>query len=352
MKKLFLCTCIILCYTICSSQKIVNNLFLLDIDDNYNEIDTVVLKNSLFAVNAYRCNKSGNSKDSCVLYLQKKYDKDGRLIELVKGDNLTENKVDYIVSFKKVSDLLFEATAKYPPDSKMIPDDFYFDTIVKQRPNRVCLYKSDKNKYIYVRSVYVLDSSGGLKDIKRYDLDDRLVQIYYPFGDRKPKKEWSDISVSKQDSTIIHYSLYDENEFISYYVYSKKGEIIENREVNNTFSNGDSSLIKKIIIYDSGGQPIIRTTVDENNQLISEERFYYNGNVLVKYTEDDNVNDSILREEKVFNTAGQIVLYKSYNRYSNSITMWKYYYDGKGLLKNDECFLDEILQLTRKYSYK
>lgn len=351
MKKLILFTCIILCYTICLSQRIVNNLTLFDIDDSYNEIDTVVLKNNLFAVNAYRCNKSEGSKDSCVLYSQKTYDKSGRLTELIKGDNLTENKVDYIVSFKKVSDLLFEATVKYPPDSKMIPDDFYIDTVIKRTPKRVCLYKSDKNKYIQVRSVYTLGSNGGLKDVKRYDLDNKLVHIYYPFGDRKPKKEWSDVSVNKQDSTIIHYTLYDENEFISYYIYSKKGKFIEARTVNNTFSNGYSSVIRKIIIYDSEGQPIIRTTVDENNQLISEEKFYYNSNILVKYTEDDNVNDSFLREEKIFNLAGQIILFRSYNRYSNSITTWKYHYDGKGLLRKDEYFLDEIPQLTRIYSY-
>jgi len=352
MKKLFLFTCIILYYTICFSQRVVNNLTLFDIDDSYNEIDSVVLKNNLFAVNAYRCNKGEDSKDSCVLYSKKTYDKSGRLIELTKGDNLTQNNVDYIVSFKKLSDLLFEASVKYPPDSKMIPDDFYIDTVIKRTPKRVCLYKSDKNKYIYVRSVYTLDSNGSLKDIKRYDLDNKLVHVYYPFGDRKPKKEWSDVSVGKQDSTVIHHSIYDENEFTSYNVYSKKGKFIEARSVNNTFSNGYSSVIRKIIIYDSEGQPIIRTTVDENNQLVSEERFYYNGNVLVKYTEDDNVNDSILREEKIFNVAGQIVLYKSYNKYSGSITMWKYYYDGKGLLKKDEYFLNEIPQLTRMYSYK
>lgn len=233
----------------------------------------------------------------------------------------------------------------------MIPDDFYLDTIVKQMPTRVCLYKSDRSKYIIVRSVYSLDSTGGLKDIKRYDLNNRLVHIYYPFGSRKPSKEWSDISVTEQDSTVIHYTLYEENEYISYNVYSKNGKLIEARSVNNTFSNNYSSITRVIIIYDSEGQPIIRTNLDERSQLISEERFYYNGNVLVKYTEDDNVSDSLLREEKIFNLLGQIVSYKSYNKYSGSVIMWKYYYDGKGLLKKDEYFLDGIHQLTRMYSY-
>lgn len=352
MKRLLLFTGIILCCALCFSQRVVNNKFLFDIDNSYNEVDTVLLKNNLFTVTTYRCNKSDGSKDSCVLYSQKTYDKSGRLIELIKGDNLTENKVDYIVSFKKLSDLLFEAIVKYPPDSKMIPDNFYVDTVINKAPKRVCLYKRDKNNYIIVRSVYTLDSNSNLIDIKRYDSDNRLVHIYYPFGNRKPKKEWSDVSVSKQDSTVIRYVLYEENEFITHYVYNKKGRITEAKEVNNTFSNGDSSFIRKIIIYDSDDKQIIRTTVDEHNQLVLEERFYYRGKNLVRYTEDVDLNDNHLQEEKIFNEAGKLTLYKSYNRYSGSLTVWKFYYDDNGLLVKDEYFLDEILNSTRMYIYK
>lgn len=352
MKNLFLFLCIILGATTCFSQKVVNNVVLFDIDDRYNEVDTVMLKNNISTVNAYRCNNSQDSKDSCSLFSKKIYDKSGRLIQLIKGDNLTDNIVDYFVSYKKLSDSLFESTVKYPPNSKMIPDNFYVDTVIKKTTKRVCLYKSDKNKYIYVRSLYTLNSNGNLIDIKRYDLNNKLVQIYYPFDGRKPKDEWFDVSVSKMDSTVIRYILYDENEFTSYIVYNSKGKITEIREVNNTFSNNDSSFIRKIIIYDSEGHQIIRTTVDENNQLISEERFYYRGKNLVKYTEDDNLNDSFIREEKIFNEIGQMVLYKSYNRYSRSVTIWKFYYDAKGLLTKEEYLLDEMPQLIRMYKYK
>lgn len=352
MRGLFLFTGLILCCAISFSQKVLSNTFLFDIDVSYNEVDTVLLNNNKFTVNAYRCNKSDGSKESCVLYSQKTYDRSGRLIDWIKGDNLKENKVDFIVRFKKISDLVFEATVKYPPDSKMIPHDFYVDTVIKESPKRICLYKSDRNKYIVVKSVYTLDINSNLIDIKRYDTGNNLVHIYYPFGNRKPKKEWSDVSVSKQDSTVINYILYEENEFISYYVYNKKGKITETKEINNTFNNGDSSLLRKIIIYDSDDQPIIRTTVDETNQLISEERFYYRGKNLVRYTEDGNVNDSILQDEKYFNELGKLVLYKSYNEYSGSLTIWKFYYDDIGLLKEEEYFLDGILKLTRKYSYE
>jgi hypothetical protein len=43
MKKLFLFLGTILCCAICFSQKIVNNTYLFDIDDSYNEKDTVLL---------------------------------------------------------------------------------------------------------------------------------------------------------------------------------------------------------------------------------------------------------------------------------------------------------------------
>lgn len=349
---MFLLLCIILCYANCFSQRLENNTYLFDIDDSYNETDTVLIKNNLFAVKAYRSSKSDGSNDSCFFYSQKTYDKSGRLIELIKGDNLSDNKIDFIVSFKKISDLLFEAIVRYPPDSKMIPNNFYVDTVIKKTPKRVCLYKTDKNKNIFVRSVYTLDSNSNLIDIKRYDLDNKLVHIYYPFGNRKPKREWSDITVSKQDSIVIHYILYEENEFISHYVYNKKGKMIEAKEINHTFSNGDSSFLRKIIIYDSDDHPIIRTTMDETNQLVSEERFYYHGKNLVRYTEDVDLNDTHLQEEKIFNEAGKLILYKSYNRYSGSLTVWKFYYDDNGLLVKDEYFLDEILNLTRMYSYK
>lgn len=352
MKKLFLFFCTNLCCAICFSQRIVNNTFLYDIDDSYSETDTVLIKNNIFVVKACRSSKTDDSSDSCFFYSQKTYDKSGRLIEWVKGDNLSENKIDFIVSVNRISDYLFEATVKYPLGSKMIPENFYVETLIKRTPKIVCLYKTDKNKNIFVRSVYTLDSNSNLIEIKRYDLGNKLVHIYYPFGSRKPKREWSDVSVSKQDSTVIHHVLYEENEFISHYVYNKKGKMIETKEINNTFSNGYNSFLRKIIIYDSDDQPIIRTTMDETNQLVAEERFYYRGKNLVRYTEDVDINDSLLQEEKIFNEFGKLVLYKTYNRYSGSLTEWKFYYDENGLLIKDKYFLDKVPKLRRMYSYE
>lgn len=136
MKKLFLSALIFAIYSVSFSQRVVSYRLLNDIDYDYNIVDSQMSKNNLSVVRVFRCNGNGNGNDSCILISLQKYDRDGRLIELTSGNDLAQNEVDYVINYKRLSDFLFETTVRFSCDSKIIPDDFYIDTIINNTPKK------------------------------------------------------------------------------------------------------------------------------------------------------------------------------------------------------------------------
>ena len=332
------------------AQRVVNNILLFDVDDNYNVIDTLLPKIGLYNILCYQCQSVFFNKDSCILNSRKRYDETGRLVELAKTGKSSQDSFSFEVRFRKVNGGLYEAITRYSLQSDAIPDDFYFDTIIKGRSEKRFLYKKDKNNKLYVRSLYAVNSSGNLV-IKRYDLNGRLVHLYYPYGSRRALKQSSDTAVSEFDSVITRKDSYTENEVMSRIVYNKKGNICEITDVNNTFGNVRKSILKKHFFYNSNDQLKKKVTVDGDNQLISEEQFYYEKNHLVKYTEDDDLDDSVLREERIYDKSARMVLLKNYNKYNGGVMTWEYIYNSNGLLEKEVYCLDNKHVITRVYVY-
>lgn len=333
------------------AQRVVNNIIFLDIDGDYNVTDTIISNNRLRNVLCYQCKTDLFNKDSCLLTVRKRYDETGRLIELDNGGGKNENDFSVKISYRKISNVLYESITRYSLSSDVLPTDFYIDTTIKGKVEKVYLYKKDRDNRLYVKSHYILDSSGGLMLIKRYDLDNKLIHLYYPFGNSKPAQQLMETKVNEFDSAVTVKANYTENEVVSKFVYNKKGNICEVTEVNNTYANKKKSIEKKYVLYNFINQPIVRITLNEDNQLVLEERFYYDMGRLRKYTEDNDFQDSLLRVERVYNASGQVTLSKEYNKYNASTMTWKYIYNDKGLLEKEIYYLDDMIEIVRIYKY-
>lgn len=72
---------------------------------------------------------------------------------------------------------------------------------------------------------------------------------------------------------------------------------------------------------------------------------------LIKYTEDDNFDDSVLGEERIYDKSERLVLYKSYNRYNRNTFTFEYIYNDKNLLEKEIYYLDNKHENTKFYIY-
>jgi hypothetical protein len=185
------------------SQGVVKNILINDIDE-YNQRDTFIIKHAFSEIYLYACPANQNIKDSCILYARKKFDNNDNSIEFVKGDDIAKNEIDYTIRYSKISDSVFESTVTYPLNSKRITDEIFTDTIIKGKSQKICLYKKDKNNNIIISSHYKISKDGDIIEIDRYDLDDKFVQIFYPLGNRKPRKQWSDTLNLYGNKMIVH----------------------------------------------------------------------------------------------------------------------------------------------------
>lgn len=333
------------------AQRVVNNIIFPDIDEDYNVTDTIMSNNRLRNVLCYQCKTDLFNKDSCFLITRKRYDEVGKLVEVDNGGGKNENDFPIKINYRKISNVLYESVTRYSMSSDVLPTDFYIDTTIKGKVEKVYLYKKDRDNRLYVKSHYILDSNGHLMLIKRYNLDNKLIHLYYPFGISKQAQHTMEIKTNEFDSVVTFTAKYPENEVVSTFVYNKKGNICEVTEVNNSYIDKRKSIEKKYILYNSINQPIVKATLNKYNQLVSEERFYYDKGRLRKYTEDNDFQDSLLRVERVYNASGQVTYSKEYNKYNASTMTWKYIYDDKGLLEKELYYLNDIIEIARVYKY-
>jgi hypothetical protein len=331
------------------SQRIFNNVLWNDIDD-YNESDTSILKHSKYEIDLYDCPTNQTNKNSCIFYAKQKYDKTGKLIELIKGDNILENRIDYIVIYKKLSDSVFESKVTYPPNSTLIPEEIYIDSIIKGKSKKICLYAKDKNNYITIRSEYKIDANNEIDDIKRYDTKNNLIQIFYPY--LKPKRKLTDSLSTNDRNNITATEIFEKTIVISSTISDKKNRIVESSHISFNLENTYKSGSRNIFVYDDHNQLIKKLTLDEDNEFVAEEKYTYENRVMRHYTRQEKFDDSVMNEEKRFDETGKVVFSQSHPNFSKKIIAWKYYYNERGLSAKDEYYVNGVLNSTRVYEYK
>lgn len=333
------------------TQRIVENKVINDVDD-YNLSDTAIIKHNLHTIDLYSCNGADTTKlNLCTLYSKQRYDSSGKLVELIKGDNIKQDQIDFIVHYKKINDSLFESIAIYPPSSPFI-SDYYFDTVINRTSKKISLYKRDNNNNLLIRSVYKINKDDQVDFINRYDLDNNLVEVYYPYGRKKIKKEWTDTLRTKYQKIIDYHVMYTENNYEQRTVINNDDKIVEWSYFNTSFLDDFKDIQRSVTIYNEQNNPAIKETFDENNRFISEERYYYKGDIMVRYTKDENLADSILNVEKIADNSGRIIMSRSRSNDSQKTTTWKYYFYPVGLNQKMEYYIDNKLVGTRVFRYK
>lgn len=333
------------------AQRIVNNITFIDIDD-VNVVDTIAIKKKFFQTETSACYNNQQGEDSCVVYSKSKYDESGKLVQLTKGSNLQGNQIDYVVQYKKLSDSLYESIVRYPKGSTKIPSELFIDSMFKGRTKKVSLYKNDKNNNLVMRSVYKIKEDGTIDYIKRFDIDDNLIQIFYPLGNRKPLREWTDTISNKFGKEIQHNAIYLENQYQAIIIYNTFNKPVQTVYATYSFNSGSNDYYKTSTIYNELQQPVLKISMDVNNQIIEEERSYYRNNKLIRYTKSSDAKDSTLNEERLYDDTGKIILFKSHPRHSERQMVWKYFYSMQGLRERDEYFVNNVMQFRRRYIYK
>lgn len=332
-----------------SGQRLVTNLYLFDIDD-YSVIDTAIVRHNYHIRDSYKSSTDSFQIDSCIHYKREQFDSTGKLVELIKGSNLQQVKVDYAIKYKKLSDSLYETIVCYPPGSAEIPEAIYIDTVINKRPQRWCLYKRDKFDNIVMRSLYYTNHFSGLK-IERYDLDNRLIQEYYPYGNRQPKRESWDSTITQHQKTVTYQAIYDENQYTSVAISNGKNRVLESYYTNKGAHDRSDEKIRTIYVYDTAGNLIIKTTLNQDNELIEVEQYIYKQAVLIRYTRDTNLSDNDVNEEQVWNESGILILSRYRSQYTGNENTWKYATGKEGLTKRGDRYENGRYQESIFYTY-
>ncbi len=202
-----------------------------------------------------------------------------------------------------------------------------------------------------VRSLYYVDKHDEVK-IERYDLDNKLQQIFYPVGKSEYKAEWTDSVVTSRGKTITYHAVFPENEFTSGSIYDKSGRLLETFFINKGLADLKEEVSRTLFVYDTAGNTIKKIDLDGNNRFISEERYYYNNKDVVRYTMDYDLLDNDVNEERIWNNNGSLILTRSKPLYSDTETTWKYFFRKDGLRERAELYKGGQYLSTKIYKYK
>lgn len=336
-----------------TAQQVLTNHILFEIDDAYADIDTVTANRGFHVIDVFSCVGDSFNNDSCVHSVRYNLDSAGRLVGFIRGGDLAKKEIDFQFQCKKLSDTSYEMHLEYPPGSKMISDVFFIDTVIKEKSRHLPLYKYDKKGNLVIRSLYYPCKNNELK-IERYDLNNKLVQISYPFWKSDTKSEWDDSVTTDLHKTVKYHSQHPEGKFTWGNVLSRDGRLLEIYYVNQGADSLDFNISKTMYVYDTAANPILKINLDKNNTFLSEDRFTYNGKNLVKHTTDYDLFDNDINEEKVWDEKGRLIMERSRPFFSliATETTWKYFYRPDGLKDREVLYENGTLKATKFYRYK
>jgi len=328
MKKwLSVFTILIFTFNTVFCQRISYNGYESGIDEPF-QFNKELIKGKYRLINIYSCSDTIFKKSKCVCESRELYNDSGRIIKLIVGSDLDSNKINYIVNFTSTTDSICQVTAEFFAqyiDRLSLFQDY--DTIQNKA---FFIYPRDpKTKNVKIRSTLLYPTRRYLPDtIFRYDITGKLKEIYYPNGNRKILKEWSDSLINRDSKTFYFHSIFPENQYHSYATYSKKGIILD-RGWTNISNDSTANTQKTIYIYDDSLRLILKNTVDEKNSFIESEHFFYDSGILTKHTIDRNLNDSVDNEIKIYNKDGKLLeLFQKAANYPYDTWKWLYIYQG------------------------
>lgn len=350
MRNLLLLVCLHLFYIESFSQKVVYNILLNDVDE-YSSINLLAAKSGFRLLSSYRGVDSVFDINKSIHYAQQKFDSSGRRIELVKGDNLSLSQISFIISYKKVSDSVYETITRYPKDSKAIPDDFFIDSVINKRATRFCLFGNDKDNFVYVRSVYYAKNPRYLK-ILRFDVKNTLKMAYYPHLNKAPNKESRDSALNAMGKIVFIHRTYEAIEQVGMDMYDKNNRVLETSYLDKDVDTYEETGNRSFFAYNHQGNVIMKITTGLNGELFSEERNYFKDTVLVRYTRDNDMTDDDVNEEYLYDEKGQLKSLRYKESHSSNETIWKFHRNNNGIPERDDLFKNGQYQLSKFYQYR
>lgn len=351
MKPIFIILFLVFSYTNGFSQRVFTHVFWTDIDD-FDQVNEEMSKHDLSMLDLRSLPAEHKISDSGVMIWEKKYDRSGRMIEQIKGSDIDRKKIDFSARYKKVSDSVFESIVLFPPGSTIIPNDLFVDSVIKGKKERVNLYKPDKDKNIFIRSLYGISRENTTIYIKRFDIDNKLIDIYYSMGNEKVKAAWNDTVKNEFSTTITNHSIYEKVTLQTTSLYSKTNQLLEETHSEKNLDDDGYSFYKSYYLYDTTNHLTHRITVDANGNISGDEKYFYKGGSLIRYTSGWDLTDEHITEEKQYDSLGNMFFYRYHPQGSSFTNLWRYSIDERGLCIRRENYQNDKLLSVLLYTYK
>jgi hypothetical protein len=330
-------------------QRVITNVLPNDLDYRCAETNPGMAKRKLTVRQAYR--GSSCSQDSSRLIEEATYDTAGRLIKLLILQNTWGRTVNWEASYKKLSDSTYESVARYRLGAE-VPWDVLPDTTINNKQQIVQLYKVNKDSTINVRSVYLVNSQAEIVNVKRYDANNKLVLIFYPGGgDEAPAKTYSTVKIIGFDSIVTNRFIFaggdsSENELI----FNKAGKV---KQTTQLYRGPDTDWFQRqYTIYDSRRRIVMILKVDRENEFVAQSRYYYGDSTLIRYTLDNNLTDSFVNEDRVFNADEQLILSRTLNSSQQIYFSCHHEYDDRKLPIKKKHYAGDSMLYCEHYRYR
>jgi hypothetical protein len=337
------------------AQREVNNSYLFDIDEPF-QFNKHLIRHNYRMVELFNCPNTIFNEQLCTCTKREAYDTSGRLVQLISGNDLRKNKINYSVTYQLVTDSVCEIitrfSAAYVDSMGRSSSLFTQDTIINQKSVKQFLYPREKNNDIIMRSILQFDDdhTSLAKKISRFDVKGKLTEIYYPLGNIRPLKVIVDTSVNGKFKTISYKQVFNDNEFDDQISYNDEGLILERKFVN--IRNGRANFDREINVYNDRKKLIRKLTVDENNAFIREETFFYSDSILTKYILTSNPEDSVPDVRKIYDREGNLIeLFEGSTASHKNDWLYKYYFENQ-LQQRTDYYHNSTFWKTTFFKYK
>lgn len=282
MKSAFLFALLIFSNSFIHAQKIIEKTSLNNGVDECNVYQKDVVRHRKYVKDEYLEEFDAKMKCTRREYFKSIFDTSGMLISFKKSTLKSFEIFSFHVTFKKVNDTVFESTVTYSPKSIDIPAIFKDQIKSANDSLDYPVFLNDSKGFLIIRSVYTLFDDGRIYEIKRYNIKDELVQIWYPIRKYKPRRLDSDTSIGLTGGINRGYTLFfEENKvLVSTEEYGKR--LKSKTIVNTKYSDSAISFLGEAFYYNDDGKCVLKLDTDEKHSLIGMTKYEYKGSFMIR----------------------------------------------------------------------
>ena len=282
MKSTILFTLLLFATSFVNAQQIIEKTSLNNGVDECNVYNKAVVRHRRYVKEEHLEEFDAKMKYTRREYFKSIFDTSGMLISFKKSYLKSFELLSFQVTFRKINDTIFESTVTYSPTSIDIPAVFTDQVKSAKDSLGYPVFLNDSKGFLIIHSVYTLFEDGRIYEIKRYNINHELVQVWYPFRKNKPKRLDSDTSISLNGGINRGYALFfDENKvLVSIEEYGKR--LKSKTIVNTKYSDSATSFLGEAFYFDDDGRCVLKIDTDEKHSLIGMTKFEYKDSLLIR----------------------------------------------------------------------